>query len=92
MPPLRRFVLFGPPGCGKGTYARIFSQRLGIPHLGLGDAIRAAAADDAVDLDLARVLRARSREGRPVPDGIVRDMVARLIEGAGGGGAEAPGG
>ncbi|RPH06739.1 MAG: adenylate kinase, partial [Alphaproteobacteria bacterium TMED194] len=28
-----RIILFGPPGCGKGTQATFISESLSIPHL-----------------------------------------------------------
>ena len=33
-------VLFGPPGCGKGTQAAIIAKDIDIPHLSTGDMLR----------------------------------------------------
>ena len=35
-------ILFGPPGCGKGTQAGIISKDINIPHLSTGDMLRDA--------------------------------------------------
>jgi len=43
----RRIVFLGPPGCGKGTYAKHVSPLLGAEHVSTGDLIRAEARDEA---------------------------------------------
>ena len=41
---MTRLVLFGPPGVGKGTQARLLAAKLNIPHISTGNMLREAAA------------------------------------------------
>ena len=72
-----RVLLFGPPGVGKGTQAKMLSEELGIPHISTGDMLRAAAAGGT---DLGKRAKAIMDDGKLVPDdimiGIVRDVLA----------------
>ena len=42
-----RLILFGSPGVGKGTQAKILSTKLNIPHISTGDILRQAAKDQS---------------------------------------------
>jgi adenylate kinase len=64
-----RIVLVGAPGSGKGTQGRALAERLGVPYIGTGEALRArAAAGDDVGRRLAPILD----RGELVPDGLPR--------------------
>jgi adenylate kinase len=41
-----RLILYGPEGSGKGTQAKLLSEKLGIPILTSGDLVRNAAVND----------------------------------------------
>ncbi len=72
-----RVLLFGPPGVGKGTQAKILSEELGVPHISTGDMLRAAVAGGT---DLGKQAKAVMDNGNLVPDdimiAIVRDVLA----------------
>ncbi|MBI2414921.1 nucleoside monophosphate kinase [candidate division WWE3 bacterium] len=40
-----RLVLMGPPACGKGTIAKMLSDKLNIPTVSVGDVLRQVPAD-----------------------------------------------
>ena len=65
-------VLFGSPGSGKGTQAKLLSQCLGVPHVSTGDMLRERIRAGA-DLGPAA---ARMHSGELVRD----ELVNRLVE------------
>jgi adenylate kinase len=67
-----RFVFLGLPGAGKGTQARVLSERLGIPQLSTGDTLRAAVQEGTPLGIEARIYMDR---GEYVPDQVMVRMV-----------------
>ena len=65
-------VLLGVPGAGKGTQARILSERLAIPHIATGDLFRSAVRDDS---PIGRQARQYMERGQLVPDEITIGML-----------------
>lgn len=59
-------VFFGPEGSGKGTQAKLLSEKLGIPILTSGDLVRDAAAKDSGII--GEVCRQALSEGKYVAD------------------------
>lgn len=59
-------IFYGPEGSGKGTQAKVLSEKLGIPVLTSGDLVRQAAAEDAGIIGDA--CRKALTEGRYVAD------------------------
>jgi adenylate kinase len=66
-------VIFGPPGAGKGTQAKILVERRGLPQLSTGDMLRAAIA---AKTDLGRKVEAILAKGDLVSDEVVIGIVA----------------
>jgi len=72
-----RLVLFGPPGCGKGTQAAFIKRKYNIPHLSTGDMLRAA-----VEKKTKIGIQARSvmERGSLVSDEIVVGIIKERLE------------
>ena|SRR3989338_8700940 len=72
-----RMVLLGPPGAGKGTHAKILSERYRIPHISTGDLLR-----DEIERGTPLGKRAQSfiDSGKLVPDEVVIDMMGERLE------------
>lgn len=72
-----RLIMFGPPGVGKGTQAKLLSEEFGVPHISTGDMLRAAVAEGT---ELGKKAKSIMDAGQLVPDdvmiGIVRDVLA----------------
>ena len=67
-----RLIFIGPPGSGKGTQAKLFSQRLGLCHISTGDLLREAVRQDTPE---GRRAQAYMDAGQLVPDDVVNDIV-----------------
>lgn len=70
-------VLFGPPGAGKGTQARILTERRGWPQLSTGDMLRAAVNAGTL---LGKQVEALLTRGELVSDEIVVGIIADRID------------
>jgi adenylate kinase len=75
---MKRVVLFGPPGVGKGTQGGLLAASLGVPAISTGDLFRAHVKNGT---DLGTRLSALIAAGDYVPDSITNTMLAeRLAE------------
>lgn len=69
-------ILFGPPGSGKGTQAKLLRQSLAVPHISTGDMLRERMEHlDELGSQVAEMLRS----GGLVPDETVNAMVEDRI-------------
>lgn len=69
---MKNFILFGPPGAGKGTQAKMISKAYGVIHLSTGDMLR-EAKDDPM---FAPYMSA----GKLVPDNVIVEMVVKRLK------------
>ncbi|MCD8033842.1 MAG: adenylate kinase [Alistipes sp.] len=69
-------VLFGAPGCGKGTQAQRLKEHYGIDHVSTGEVIRSEIRSGT---ELGRSMEEYIREGRLAPDEIVIGMIEHYV-------------
>jgi adenylate kinase len=71
-------VLLGPPGVGKGTQAKILSERTGLAHISSGDLFRENLKNQT---ELGKLAQTYMTKGELVPDDVtiamVRDRLSR---------------
>jgi len=68
-----RLILLGPPGCGKGTQAKLLCRRNRLEHIGTGDILREAIRQGTPSGERARPY---VEAGGLVPDDLVNDVIA----------------
>ncbi len=77
---LKAIVLFGSPGSGKGTQAKMLAECLGVPHVSTGDMLRERIRRGAEpDTGLAARMHARMQAGSLVSDEVVNAMVEERL-------------
>jgi adenylate kinase len=74
-----RLVLVGPPGSGKGTQAKLLTDRLKLRYIGTGDILRDAIRQGTSAGKLAEPFIKR---GNLVPDHVVNSLVEELFRAA----------
>ncbi|HEY4263917.1 MAG TPA: adenylate kinase [Micropepsaceae bacterium] len=70
-------ILFGPPGAGKGTQAKILQAEWRLPQLSTGDMLRAAIA---AGTELGRRCNDIMERGDLVPDEVVVGIIAERLD------------
>ena len=71
-----RTILFGPPGAGKGTQARLLEDRRSLTQISTGDIIRSAMKNETpVGLEAKSYVE----KGELVPDSVVRKLAEEAI-------------
>jgi adenylate kinase len=68
-----RLILVGPPGSGKGTQAKLLSQRQGLTHISTGDMLREAIR---LGTPAGRNAQPFVSTGQLVPDDLVNQIIA----------------
>jgi len=71
-----RIVIFGPPGSGKGTYAMLLKDRLGIPHISTGDLVREEIHNKT---PLGIEIEKYSNAGKLVPDEVITEILKKRL-------------
>ena len=69
-------VLFGAPGCGKGTQSELLEKRFSLRHISTGNVIREQIA---AKTELGMQMQACIERGELAPDQLVIDMIADYV-------------
>lgn len=72
------FLIFGPPGSGKGTQSVKLAGKFNLKHLSTGDMLR---AEIAAGTELGKKMSNIMSKGELVPDEVVIEMIANRIDG-----------
>jgi adenylate kinase len=71
------FLIFGPPGSGKGTQSVRLAEKFNLKHLSTGDMLR---AEIAAGTELGKKMSSIMSKGELVPDEVVIEMIAAKID------------
>lgn len=74
---MKRFVMLGAPGSGKGTQCKWITKDYQIPHISTGDILRKNIADGT---ELGKKAKAYMDQGALVPDDLVIDLLKARLE------------
>ncbi len=69
-------ILFGAPGVGKGTQAKLISKNFNIPQISTGDMLRDAVKDET---ELGKKASLLMNQGKLVPDEIMLELIRDRI-------------
>jgi len=71
------FLIFGPPGSGKGTQSVKLAEKFNLAHLSTGDMLREEISGKT---ELGKRVSSIMEKGELVPDEIVIEMIASRID------------
>ncbi len=69
-------IFLGPPGAGKGTYAKGIVQKYNISHISTGDMFREAIANET---ELGKKIKSIISSGGLVPDELTNELVKERL-------------
>lgn len=74
---MKYYILFGPPGAGKGTQAGAVAEKYNLKHISTGEMLRSEiAAGTELGLKAKKLIEA----GDFVPDDVVEGMIVNLFD------------
>ncbi len=72
-----KLIFLGPPGAGKGTQAKLISEKFSVPHISTGDIFRKNIKEQTL---LGKKAAEYNNKGLLVPDSITNAMVEKRLE------------
>lgn len=74
---MKYYILFGPPGAGKGTQAGAMASKYNLRHISTGELLR---AEIAAGTELGKKAKSLIDDGLLVPDEVVEGMIESAFE------------
>ena len=74
---MRYYILFGPPGAGKGTHAGAIAAKYNLKHISTGELLR---AEIAAGTPLGKQAEELIDAGNLVPDEVVERMIENAFD------------
>lgn len=72
-----RIVFLGPPGAGKGTQAKLLSEKLSIAHISTGEILREAVRQGT---ELGKRVKGIMDAGQLVPDQLIVEVIKDRLQ------------
>ena len=72
-----RLLIMGAPGAGKGTQAKLITEKYNIPHISSGDIFRQEIKDNTKDGQLANKYIIK---GQLVPDELTISVISKRLQ------------
>ena len=74
---MKTYILFGPPGAGKGTHAGAIAEKYNLRHISTGALLR---EEIAAGSELGKQAKALIDAGELVPDAVVEGMIENAFD------------
>lgn len=74
---MKYYILFGPPGAGKGTHASAIAEKYNLKHISTGELLR---AEIAAGTELGQEAKKLIDAGSLVPDSVVEGMIESAFD------------
>jgi adenylate kinase len=72
-----KLIIFGPPGAGKGTYANLLQEKIGIQKISTGDLLRKEVKEGT---EIGKKAKEYMDKGQLVPDGLVVEVLKKELD------------
>ncbi|MCX7953714.1 MAG: adenylate kinase [Bacteroidales bacterium] len=73
---MKNIIIFGPPGAGKGTQAKLLAEKFNLFHVSTGEILRKEIESESI---LGRVAKHYVEKGELVPDDVIMRMIDEIF-------------